>query len=377
MKRITKNLLAHWQYVGGIFLLFIVELYCITGISDCIYNMKNTGAKSSGIEYMVADALTSDAWQRVELYMSDSERAQWNRCYEKREDGLYYLSDSFKSQSSMEGLEKSFLMSQAIVWQLSHMDQEVLSDLLEENGELEKTDYMEIRDLMEVQLEKAGEQEISRYAMSFVREQSEKAGVNLMERKTRYLSGTVFLIVLYLLVLTASAVGMAYLTGFTQRLMGKWIQEPQLRSAGQLMLYVVTMIFSTVAIYIAALHQLGQYKAGDGWYWGNRIFLPVLMILVWLMRIRPELEILREKLSFSGVGGYRYIKRVQLLVVAGIPAVLLLAGCSAVWSVCFSRMMFLFIADLTLASGTFLIPDIAQAADCVEETFSDPDSNEW
>ena len=377
MKRIIRNLLAHWQYAAGMFLLFIVELYCITGISDSVYGVRDTGAGKSGIEYMVSDALTSDAWQKAELYMSDSERSKWNDCYEKREDGLYYLRDSFRSQNSLEELEKFFLMPQAVVRKISELDQDTFSDILKENGEPEKTDYLEIRDIMEELLEREGSQEIRRYAMDFVREQSREAGVDLVRKKTRYLSGSIFLIVLYLLVLGAAVVGMSCLTEYTQRLTGRWIQEPELRSAEQLLMYVADMLFDALLLYLAALYQLGARSAEVSWYAAGLIFLPLCLVFVWMVRSRPELEKLREKLTFSRENGRSYINRLRNIVVAGIPAVTLLAGCTAVISPCFSRTLFMILADLFVAAGVFLLPDIAETADCVEETFSDMDDGEW
>ncbi|MCI7097746.1 MAG: hypothetical protein MR966_02320 [Lachnospiraceae bacterium] len=370
MKRIMKNLLAHWQYVGGIFLLFLIELYCITGVSGSVYRMRDTGAKSSGIQYMVADALTPDAWQRVELYMSDSERSLWNDCYEKKEDGFYYLDDRFKTSDSMSELERKFLVPQAVVQKLSVMDQEELESLLEENGDLAKTDYQEIRDLMEEQLEKAGNQETESCAMSFVRKQSEKAGVDLVGKKTRYLSGSVFMIVLYLLVFAASVVGTAYLTGETRRIIGKWIQEPEVRGAEVMLLYTAGMLFDALMVYITALYQLSRNRSGAGWYAAGFVVTALLLTAAVLIRIRPELEKVREQLAFTQHSRRWYLRNMSIAVPIGIPVVLLAAGCTAVWSPCLAETLHLIVAGAAAAAGAFLLPDIMAAADCVDEDFS-------
>lgn len=376
MKRITKNLLAHWQYVGGIFLLFLVELYCIMGISGSVYGMKDTGTESSGIKYMVADALMPDAWQRVELYMSDSEKSLWNDCYEKKEDGIYYLDDRFKSSDSMAELEQKFMVPQAVVRKLSAMDPDDLERLLEENGNTEKTDYLEVRDLVEELLETAGSQETETCAMSFVREQSEEAGVDLVEKKTRYLSGAVFLIVLYLLVFAASVVGTVYLAGFMQRLIGRWIQEPEVCGAEQMLLYTACMAFDALMVYITALYQLGQYKAGTGWYAAGFAVLVVLSAAAGLIRVRPELENIRERLAFTEHNRRRYLKNMKPAVFVGIPAVLLIAGCTSACSPCLAEMLFLIVADMAVASAAFLLPDIMAAADCVDEDFAGMDEED-
>lgn len=370
MKRIMKNLLAHWQYVGGIFLLFLIELYCITGVSGSVYRMRDTGAKSSGIQYMVADALTPDAWQRVELYMSDSERSLWNDCYEKKEDGIYYLDDRFKTSDSMSELERKFLVPQAVVQKLSVMDQEELESLLEENGDLAKTDYQEIRDLMEEQLEMAGNQETESCAMSFVRKQSEKASVDLVGKKTRYLSGSVFMIVLYLLVFAASVVGTAYLTGETRRIIGKWIQEPEVRGAEVMLLYTAGMLFDALMVYITALYQLSRHRSGAGWYAAGFVVTALLLTAAVLIRIRPELEKVREQLAFTQHSRRRYLRNMSIAVPVGIPVVLLAAGCTAVWSPCLAETLHLIVAGAAAAAGAFLLPDIMAAADCVDEDFS-------
>ena len=75
MKRILGNLRAYWQYLGGAFLLFLIQMYCICGIADSVYGLKNTGADSQGMEFALATALSDDAFGQVGIYMTAAELA--------------------------------------------------------------------------------------------------------------------------------------------------------------------------------------------------------------------------------------------------------------------------------------------------------------
>lgn len=368
MKRIAKNLLVYWKYLGGALLLFLVQIYCITGIAEAVHGMRNTGAQKSGIEYMVSEALAADAWKNVELYMSDSEKSEWSNCYEKAEDGLYYLNDSMKGEKSLRALEQKFMIPQAIVGKLSQMKKEELRSLMGEADSPFAVDYMEIRDLMEGELEAEGDKKIQAYALQFVREQSEAAGVDLQKKTTQYIWGAVFQILVYMVVLAGSIAGMLYLTGSMERVIGRWIQEPEIRQAEQLLACVFCIMMYAVFLYWNSFAGLGQNNAGAAWYAAGVILLIGGLAGVWLLRTRPKLENIYQRIAWTGHRRQKYIKWMNRVVVAGIPGTALLMGVMAAVSPDLACMLLLFLADMLLIAGAFLLPEIASAADCVEET---------
>lgn len=367
MKRITKNLLIDWKYLGGILLLFCVQIYSITGIADAVYEIKNTGAQKSGIEYMVSEVLTAAAWKNVELYMSDSEKAEWNNCYTKEEDGLYYLSDAMKSESSLSVLEQKFMIPQAIVWKLSQMEEEELGDFMEEEDSPFTADYMAIRDWMEEQLELEGKQTIQDYALSFVREQSRIVGVDLQEKTTQYIWGEVFRILFCVILLAGSMIGTSYLADLVERRIGRRIQEPEVRQAEQLLAGVFCMMAYAVFLYYSSFLELGQKKAGIAWYLTGIVVLIAGFTGVWLVRTRTQLEKVYQRIAWTERNRKKYIKYMKRMVAAGISGVALLLGLFTIFSAVFANMMWLILSDVLLLAGVFLLPEIAAAADCVEE----------
>lgn len=373
MKRITKNLLIYWRYLGGILLLFCIQLYSITGVSDAIYGMRSTGAQKSGIEYIVSEALTAGAWKNVELYMSDSEKAEWSNCYTKAEDGFYYLNDAMKGESSLSALEQKFLVPQAIVWKLLQMDDEELDEWMGEDDSPFVADYMAIRDWMEGQLEAEGEQAIQDYALAFVREQSRIAGVDLQEKTARYIWGAAFRIIFCVILLAGSMIGTSYLADLADRKIGQRIQEPEVRQAEQLLVWVFCIMVYAIFLYYSSFLELAQKKAGIAWYLIGVIVLIAGLTGVWLVRTREQLGEFYRKIAWTERNRRKYIKYMKRMAAVGIPVLALLFGLFAAFSSVFANMMWLMLSDILLVTGVFLLPEIAAAADYVEETFDDAD----
>lgn len=377
MERIIKNLLVYWKYLGGAFLLILVQLYSFTGMAASLYHVRDTGADKSGIEYTVADVLTFDGWQQAELFMSDSEKAEWNHCYEKGSDGMYYFRDALKNERNLSSLEKQFRVAQAIVWQLSLMETDEVNALLEEYGSPFDTDYMGIRDRLEEQLDQKGNKTMQEYALHFVKEQSELAGVDLKQVKTQYISGSVFRIVFYLILAGVSIFGAFHLLATTAQWIGRRIQEPEVCEAEQFLAYLVYMLFWGVGLYGTAMSSLQKAKAGIGWYLSGIFLLLIVLAIVFLVRTRPSLEPICQKLTWTEQNRKRAILQIKWGILFGIPLLVFAALWTAIATLSCTWMLFLVIADFAFAAGAFLLPEIARLADCVAENFSDTEEEEW
>ncbi len=371
MKRITKNLLVYWQYLGGVLLLFLVQIFSIVSIAKSVQGMRSTGAENSGIEYMVSEAVTSDGWQQVELYMSDLEKSEWNSSYEKGEDGIYYLKDSLKGQQSMADLEETFLVPQAVVWKISQMEEEARNSLMEEYGSPFQIDYMQLRDDIEAKLEALGAKEIQNCAMQFVQEQSKAAGVDMGLMKTQYFSGSIFWILLYLLILAGTVVAVYRLFDTTEAFIRRRILEPEVRRAEQLLMYVGGMMSYGIFLYGFSWYGFSQEQAGAGWTLAGLILLAAGLLGVWLLRTNSHLENTYEKLALTEKNGGRYIRQIRKITVWGIPIAVCAAGILAVFSLKAVYLLFLILADGMIICSAFLIPEIAAAADCVDEIFEE------
>ncbi len=368
MKRITKNLLVYWQFLGGVLLLFLIQISCINGISHSAHGMKHTGAGDQGIAYRVSEAMTSDAWQQVELYMSDLEQVTWNSSYEKADDGIYYLKDSLKNEKNMKNLEQMFLVPQAVVWKISTLEQSARTSLLEEYGSPFEIDYRKLRDDMEAKLEGMGTETISEYAMQFVQVQSQNAGVDLGLMKTQYFSGSIFWILFWLLVLAGSAVAVKQLLERTEQFIRRRITEWEVRQAEILLMYGAEMFAYGMLVYafggyqIAANHSSVKISLGIG-----LLLLVVGLIGMVLLRNLPRLQPFYEKIAFTKNHRGHYLRRMRAAVVWGIPAVLLAVGITSVVSWKLAGLFAFCLVDLMMITSIFLGLEIAGNVDCAEE----------
>lgn len=369
MKRITKNLLAHWRYLGGVLLLFLIQIYCITGITNAVYGMRSTGAQKSGIEYMVSEALVAGTWKNVELYMSDSEKTEWSNAYEKGEDGFYYLKESVKGGSSLNDLEQKFMIPQAIAGKLSQMKKKDVQALMGDKDSPFAVDYMEIRDMLEEELEAEGVDQIRRYALEFVREQSKAAGVDLQKKTTQYIWGAVFRIAGYGILIAGTVAGMIYLTGIMERVIGRWVDEPEVRQAQQMFAYAFCIMVYAVFFYGSSFFELARKHAGMGWYLAGVVLGLAGLAGVWLLRTRPELEQIYRTVSWDSPVRRQYIKRLNLGIVAVIPGAALCISLTAACSPALAYLFLLFLADGMLVIGAFLLLEIVAAVDCVEGAY--------
>ncbi|MDO5409029.1 MAG: hypothetical protein Q4F21_01075 [Lachnospiraceae bacterium] len=390
MKRIIRNLWIDWRNLGILLLIILVQMYCAVKTADTVYEMRSTGAGDSGIEYAVAQKLTSDGFQRVRLYMSDSERMEWENCYEKTEDGFYCLSESCKLQNRLEELDGRFLIPQAVAQKLSQMSKGEVEAFLKEraeksgitgsgeDGALKTTDYLEVRDLMEHEFGQDEEKEIRSLAISFVRKQSDVTGVDLEKIQTRYLSGSVFWIILNLLLIAGTAVGAFLLCGTQEQLIGRRIREAEVCQAEKLLFYVLYLLCGAILLSGIAFSRLMQTDAAPGWYAAGLIVLAAALIAVWLICTRAELKNVYEKLAVTKKGRWAIMNKLRIFAAAGVPAAAFIAGLTSVFSRAFGNLLFLILADILAAAAFFLFRELLPMADCVEESFAEADDiDDW
>ena len=374
MKRITRNLLAYWKFWGGMILLFGLMVYSTVMIGERVHDMRYTGGRNSGMAYAVADALSSDAFEKVALYMSDSERMEWENSYEKQEDGRYWLRDVQKTDGTRTRLEQLFGVSQAVVQRLSQMSAKERNRFLEEYG-LDKTDYLEIRDVMEADLEKEGTKAIQQDALQFVKDQSREAGVNLERKQTRYLMTSLLFLLLHVLLIAAATAGIGTLLQQLLRLLERRIQEPEFRRGVLLLMDGCCLVSCAVFLYAGAFHILKKSEASVWWYPVGVVLLLLFLAGIWKLYTGSRFENWKEICSFQGKRARRNQRFLGKAMVLGLPAVFLLMGLLAgISRILFAMLLFL-TADVALAVSAFLIPEILQLTDGVDEVLEKQDTD--
>lgn len=379
MKRILGNLRAYWQYLGGAFLLFLIQMYCICGIADSVYGLKNTGADSHGMEFALATALPFDAFGQAGMYMTAAELADWQNSYQLEEDGLYHLKKSFQMQDKLQEMEDEFLIPQAVAWRASRQE----TDSAGENEEMDDIfvtgedavqieipeDPMEVRDALEMQMEAEGKDAVRNAALAFVHKHSSEAGVDLAAIKSRYVINTVFRIVFSLFVLAAVTVVICNTIGKTMILIRKRMEEPDVRDAQQMLVFLVYGAAQAVSDFFIVQIRTEQYHGGILPQLFAGMVLAAGLLVVYLLYRYPAWEGLRAKISFMTGKRQKYFNRLRHLMLLIMPMLFLLAAAFSFISVQILHSVMLGSAVLYIWLPALLLPELAEMSDYVESDF--------
>lgn len=379
MKRILGNLRVYWQYLGGAFLLFLIQMHCICGIADSVYGLKNTGADSQGMKFALASALTFDAFGQAGMYMTAAELADWQNSYQLEEDGLYHLKKSFQMQDKLQEMENEFLIPQAVAWRAdrqktdSSEENELLDDIFVSGEEAVRIeipeDPMEVRDSLEMQMEEEGTDAARQAAMEFVQEHSREAGVDLAAMKSRYVSTAVFNIVFYLFVLTAVTVVICYVIGRVIILIRKRMEEPDVRDAQQMLVFLVYGAAQAVSDLFLVQNRTGKYHEGILLQLIAGVVLAVGLIAIYLLYRNPAWENYKERISFMTGKRRKYFDRLRHLMLLIMPLFFLTAAAFSFISVQFLHSVMLGCAVLYIWLMALLLPELAEMSDYVETDF--------
>ena len=136
-------------------------------------------------------------------------------------------------------------------------------------------------------------------------------------------------------------------------------------------MYVGGMMSYGIFLYGFSWYGFSQEQAGAGWNLAGLILLAAGLLGVWLLRTNSHLENTYEKLVLTEKNGGQYIRNIRKITVWGIPIAACAAGILAVFSLKAAYLLFLALADGMIICSAFLIPEIAAAADCVDEIFEE------
>lgn len=379
MKRILGNLRAYWQYLGGAFLLFLIQMYCICGIADSIYGLKNTGADSQGMEFALATALPYDAFGQAGMYMTAAELADWQNSYQLEEDGLYHLKKSFQMQDKLQEMEEEFLIPQAVAWRASRQEKssvgenEEMDDIFvtgEDAVRIEiPEDPMEVRDTLEIQMEAEGKNVVRNEALAFVHKHSSEAGVDLAAIKSGYVLNAVFRIVFSLFVLAAVTLVICNTIDKTMTLIRKRMDEPDVRDAQQMLVFLVYGAAQAAADVFMVQIRTEQYHGGILPQLFAGMALAAGLLVVYFLYRNPAWEGFRTKISFMAGKRQKYFNRLRHLMLLVMPALFLFAAAFSFISMQILHGIMLGSAVLYIGLSALLLPELAEMSDYVESDF--------
>ncbi len=137
MKHLFKNYAPYKGIVLLIVLLITAQCYCDMTLPQFTQNLIDVGIQNAGVEHILPTKITEKEFEEAQMFMSKDERKEWTSAYEK--DGDIYEC-SITDKKKLEELDEELLQPIVITYQLGHMSEDSLRDMIK--GSFEKNPQM-------------------------------------------------------------------------------------------------------------------------------------------------------------------------------------------------------------------------------------------
>lgn len=91
--QIFRNLRPYWKSIIIIALLLVLQAYCDLSLPDYTSKLIDTGIQNYGIEHCSPKQIPEKAYNVIDGFMDDDEKAVWEKYYKDGSDGYYYLTE--------------------------------------------------------------------------------------------------------------------------------------------------------------------------------------------------------------------------------------------------------------------------------------------
>ena len=257
--RFFKNFKGHMPMVITIIAFLFIQAMCDLSLPDYTASLIDTGINNSGIEYATPEKISEESYQGIAMWMTDKEKSKWESAYKKQSNGNYKLKD--KSKENMEKLDKTFsepilvysMISQAqdkknnnenTGQDMSEYMKEIDMDSLDnqakmdlaavQNGTMTQEQFMAahfdlirdtVRDKMGSAIDSMGDSLVQSSAISFVKKEYKKIGVDVETKQVSYLWSTGAKMLAMALLMTVSAIIVGFLASKVSASIGKELRE--------------------------------------------------------------------------------------------------------------------------------------------------------
>ncbi|WP_347992734.1 ABC transporter ATP-binding protein [uncultured Eubacterium sp.] len=245
--------------VFTIIAFLFIQAMCDLSLPDYTASLIDTGINNSGIEYATPEKISEESYQGIAMWMTDKEKSKWESAYKKQSNGNYKLKD--KSKENMEKLDKTFsepilvysMISQAqdkknnnenTGQDMSEYMKEIDMDSLDnqakmdlaavQNGTMTQEQFMAahfdlirdtVRDKMGSAIDSMGDSLVQSSAISFVKKEYKKIGVDVETKQVSYLWSTGAKMLAMALLMTVSAIIVGFLASKVSASIGKELRE--------------------------------------------------------------------------------------------------------------------------------------------------------
>ena len=280
MFKIFRYMKDQWYWIVFVIVLLIVQAQCDLSLPEYTSKIIDTGIQNQGIEHGVPELITGEEYQKLTMFMTKEEQADWESIYEETDDGNYHLTITEDPERWTEA-DQEFQTVILLNASMRKMSEESLQTMTEKMLQAQESDRDQIirqmREEMESQTEQIGSTMLTSIAISYAAEEYQAAGGDIHALQRQYLLKTGGKMLALTLLMAAAAIAAGFLAARIGAKVGMELR-------GKVFKKVVTFTnremdqFSTASLITRSTNDIQQVQMVSTMMLRMLIYAPILGI---------------------------------------------------------------------------------------------------
>lgn len=280
MFKIFRYMKDQWYWIVLVVVLLIVQAQCDLSLPEYTSKIIDTGIQNQGIEHGVPELITGEEYQKLTMFMTKEEQADWESIYEETDDGNYHLTITEDPERWTEA-DQEFQTVILLNASMRKMSEESLQTMTEKMLQAQESDrdqmIRQMREEMESQTEQIGSTMLTSMAISYAAEEYQAAGGDIHALQRQYLLKTGGKMLALTLLMAAVAIAAGFLAARIGAKVGMELR-------GKVFKKVVTFTnremdqFSTASLITRSTNDIQQVQMVSTMMLRMLIYAPILGI---------------------------------------------------------------------------------------------------
>lgn len=280
MFKIFRYMKDQWYWIVLVIVLLIVQAQCDLSLPEYTSKIIDTGIQNQGIEHGVPELITGEEYQKLTMFMTKEEQADWESIYEETDDGNYHLTITEDPERWIEA-DQEFQTVILLNASMRKMSEESLQTMTEKMLQAQESDrdqmIRQMREEMESQTEQIGSTMLTSIAISYAAEEYQAAGGDIHALQRQYLLKTGGKMLALTLLMAAVAIAAGFLAARIGAKVGMELR-------GKVFKKVVTFTnremdqFSTASLITRSTNDIQQVQMVSTMMLRMLIYAPILGI---------------------------------------------------------------------------------------------------
>ena len=280
MFKIFRYMKDQWYWIVFVIVLLIVQAQCDLSLPEYTSKIIDTGIQNQGIEHGVPELITGEEYQKLTMFMTKEEQADWESIYEETDDGNYHLTITEDPERWTEA-DQEFQTVILLNASMRKMSEESLQTMTEKMLQAQESDrdqmIRQMREEMESQTEQIGSTMLTSIAISYAAEEYQAAGGDIHALQRQYLLKTGGKMLALTLLMAAVAIAAGFLAARIGAKVGMELR-------GKVFKKVVTFTnremdqFSTASLITRSTNDIQQVQMVSTMMLRMLIYAPILGI---------------------------------------------------------------------------------------------------